>query len=136
MARILVSEGHDLARQFTEHILTDAGHEVLTAAHAAEVRLQPGLRTIDLLVTSLRLPGMSGEELIRRLWAAGYRLPVVIVTSFPSEVSIQSSPSGFVWVLRKPFSCEALRGTVEQAVSFRQACRKDGRVHPSHHPEP
>ena len=118
MARILVSEWHDEARQFVKYVLTEAGHEVLTAARAAEVWLQPGLSTIDLLVTSLRLPDMSGDELVRQLWAAGHRMPVVVMTSFPGEVSIPSNPSGRVQVLRKPFSSEALRDTVEHALSF------------------
>jgi FixJ family two-component response regulator len=53
---------------------------------------------IDLLVTDLIMPGTMGEELIRKLDARGYVLPVVIITAYGST-ELQST-SGLNWQSR------------------------------------
>jgi two-component system phosphate regulon response regulator PhoB len=127
MARILVSEGCDLVRDFLTFILTEAGHVVLPAGTVEEAVRHHGRGGIDLLVTSLQFPDLSGEDLVRTIWAADQRLPVLVLTSRPTDVSIQNSSHDCrVRVLQKPVALQPLLNVVEALLKDGDSPKKMG----------
>ena len=82
--RALVVDDVALVRQMLADALAARGFEVLAAADANEGirRLSEELMALDLLVTDVRMPGMSGEELVRFIRKAGGEgdLTIVAVT--------------------------------------------------------
>jgi two-component system cell cycle sensor histidine kinase/response regulator CckA len=111
--RLLVVEDEDGVRGVLERILTGHGHEVMTAAHP-DAALETASRgaPIDLLITDVVMPGMSGPQLAARLTERQPGLPVVFISGYtdrPGEL-----PPGAT-MLEKPFTRAALLRAVDAA---------------------
>ena len=102
-----------------EHLLYSAGIEP-RLFRSAEVALQPGeLDSVCCLVTDVRMPGIDGCELQRRVAAMFPALPVVFVTAHPDdEVRSQAIAQGAFAFLYKPVDGEEFLGTVDAAVKW------------------
>lgn len=78
---------------------------------------QVAFDTIGCVITDLRMPGVTGEELQARLAAAGSSLTVIVVTGHADEpTAIDLIDSGVVTVLHKPYTATALLSAVENAL--------------------
>ena len=72
----------------------------------------------DCIILDVRMPGMSGFELHRRLLTSHPRVPVVFITAHGDEEQrSQALEAGAVDYLLKPFSEEALLNAVDTALS-------------------
>jgi two-component system cell cycle sensor histidine kinase/response regulator CckA len=103
---VLVVEDEDGVRRVLDRILTRHGHEVLTAAHPDEaLELVNDGAQIDMLITDVVMPGMSGPQLAARLTDLQPGLPVLFISGYtesPGELPAGAS------LLRKPFTSAAL----------------------------
>ena len=103
---LLVVEDEDAVRRVLDRILTRHGHEVLTAAHPDEaLAIVNDGAPIDMLITDVVMPGMSGPQLASRLTELQPGLPVLFISGYtdsPGEL-----PAGAT-LLRKPFTSAAL----------------------------
>ncbi|HEX3374218.1 MAG TPA: response regulator [Edaphobacter sp.] len=106
-------------RESLEHLLYSAGIEPRLFCSAEEA-LQPGeLDSVCCLVTDVRMPGIDGCELHRRLAASFPALPVVFVTAHPDdEVRNHALAQGAFAFLYKPVDGEEFLGTVDDAVKW------------------
>ncbi|HWQ93154.1 MAG TPA: sigma-54 dependent transcriptional regulator, partial [Clostridia bacterium] len=74
--------------------------------------------TFSVVITDLRLPGIDGLELVRRLHAAKPRLPIVLMTAFgTTETVIEATKRGAFEYLIKPFEMEALLEVTASAIN-------------------
>ena len=72
------------------------------------------------VILDVRMPGMSGLELQRRLLAAADATPVIFITAHGEDgVSAEALRQGAVAFLRKPFSQESLLEAVQSALARR-----------------
>lgn len=79
----LLVDDEELVRMSTADMLIDLGYEVVEAASAEEaLSLVEGGMTPDVLVTDHLMPGMTGEELARRLRVKNRSLPILIVSGY------------------------------------------------------
>jgi DNA-binding response OmpR family regulator len=104
LTRIVLVEDDDLMREWLGRSLASRGYAVARFARAdiavAAVIADPP----HLVLTDVRMPGMSGFEMARALRAGGVRVPVVFMTADPSEsVDAEAIEFGSRPVLRKPF---------------------------------
>jgi len=107
--KVLVVEDEPAVRRLTARILGAAGYEVFEAAEPYEALALCEEVDVDLLLTDLIMPGMSGKELADRLTAAHPRLRVLFMSGYTGDViSRQGMLSEDVTVLEKPFSSESL----------------------------
>jgi DNA-binding NtrC family response regulator len=91
--------------------LRDDGHEVVTAASAAEAEKRLVERGFDLLVVDNRMPGRTGLELIRDLskTAEGERPQIIMMTAHATvESAIEAMKLGAFDYLQKPFEVDEL----------------------------
>jgi CheY-like chemotaxis protein len=65
---VLVVDDEELVRHYIERILVEGGYRVITATNGAEAisLLHAGSDLIDLVITDLRMPNMSGEEFAKK----------------------------------------------------------------------
>lgn len=84
------------------------------------------------VVTELRLPGITGIELLERMRAAGNMLPVIFLTAYADiPATVRAMRSGAITLLEKPGDADALWDAIarsladEQLRSERQARRAD-----------
>jgi len=73
---------------------------------------------VGCIVTDVRMPGIDGIELIRRLKARGVTLPVIVITGHADvPMAVEAMKEGAVDFLEKPFGDEAFIATVRDALS-------------------
>lgn len=72
----------------------------------------------DLLITDIRMPGMSGLELMLAARSAAPRLPIVVITAYSSpEIRSEVQARGLVEFLEKPFTFPALLSAVDRLLT-------------------
>jgi CheY-like chemotaxis protein len=104
-----------LRREGFEVIEADSGSQALEVL-AMLSRSQRPCEQLDLLVMDVRMPGATGIEIGRMLRAAGWTVPVVLITAFPDrELLVEAAQLGFT-VLAKPFALERLSNAAISAM--------------------
>jgi DNA-binding NtrC family response regulator len=116
--RILVVEDEDKLRRVIQLQLLSAGFAVEQAGSAEEAL--PLLDKADLVLTDLKLPGMSGQELLALAHRQNANLPVVMITAFGSvETAVEAMKAGAFDFIPKPFSLDHLMQVVNKALEVR-----------------
>ena len=98
----------------TERILKFADYEVtaVSSAEAALARLK--VDPVSLVVTDVRMPGMSGIEFIQAYQKLGFSIPFVVMTAFGQiQDAVWAMKMGAVDFLLKPFKRQSLLEAVE-----------------------
>ncbi len=104
--------------------LSDDGFTIDTFRSAEEAWswLQEGRS--DIVISDLRLPGMSGLELARKLRRGRHAQPVIIVTAYGTPESLRGlRRAGVVDCFSKPFPIDMLRRSVRRALEVADARR-------------
>jgi DNA-binding NtrC family response regulator len=97
--------------------LEQAGYRVLMAASGAEALRFLETETVHLLLTDLRMPGMSGRELMAEVKRLHPQLPVVVMTAYSSvKDAVQLIKEGAFDYVGKPFEIDDLEKTVKNAL--------------------
>jgi FixJ family two-component response regulator len=107
-------------RTAVERHLTIAGYEVATYASAEHLldRL-PSDSVLGCILLDVRIPGMSGPELQRRLSELGSTLPIIFLSGYPDiPTTVRTIKAGAVNFLTKPISSEELLRAIEQAIAL------------------
>jgi two-component system response regulator FlrC len=103
--RILVVDDEPGMRAGLAEVLARGGFRVDVAGTAEEALERMRRDVADMLVTDLRLPGLSGLELLRELRAAGLARPTIVITAHGTvEDAVGAMKLGAVDFLTKPFS--------------------------------
>ena len=108
--------------------LSDDGFTIDTFRSAEEALewLKRGGKS-ELVISDLRLPGMSGLELARKLSRGRHAQPVIVVTAYGSyELARDLSRAGVVECFSKPFAMDALRRAVRRALTASVRRAKSG----------
>ena len=105
--RIMVVDDDPLASEMAVFILEDAGHECLQAANGIEaLEMLAGTEDVELIVSDMNMPLLSGLELFRELREQGIALPFVLLTGDDPEPLLAQEP-GLAACLPKDESLEA-----------------------------
>ncbi|MBI4909352.1 MAG: sigma-54-dependent Fis family transcriptional regulator [Acidobacteria bacterium] len=124
--RILVVEDEDKLRRVVQLQLASSGYEVDQAARAEEAIAL--LDRADLVLSDLKLPAMSGLELLAIAHRQNANLPFVLMTAFGTvETAVEAMKNGAADFILKPFSLDHLTRVVEKAIevsSLRDENRK------------
>ncbi len=109
MAKILVVDDERNVRSLVKRILEEQGHQVVTLATGEEALVELRKNDFDLLVLDLKLPGISGVELLKRMANEGYTLPVLIISGITNAIPIvEAMKNGASDYLSKPFPSQDL----------------------------
>ena len=115
-ARVLVVDDDPGIRETLRDMLAGDGHEVATAADGrAALRLfdEQSDLALDVIVTDIVMPELSGPDLAAELDRRGIATPVVFMTGYVDRDPTRADEAG---VLRKPFSAAQLRAAVNTAL--------------------
>ena len=96
-----------------ETLLGDAGYEVLTAPSAIEAVKIAGASDLDLVLTDMKMPKMTGIELLDKLQQGNPGLPVIIMTAYGTvEKAVSAMKKGAFDYIPKPFKNEEILVTI------------------------
>jgi len=115
---LVVDDDHSLRAMMSEH-LRDLGYTVLEAADpvAALDIAGDAARQVDLVVTDLVMPKMSGPHFVERLRELRPKVRILRVSGYPRQHHPRLSAD--VPFLQKPFTLEALEQAVQAALDSR-----------------
>ncbi len=108
--KVLIAEDEDQIRRILESSLCDAGFQIVTAANGriALDWLEACNGNIDLLISDVMMPEVSGIALAQRALELYPRLPVIFMTGYSSQVLDSHPVLRAIPVIHKPFSPRAL----------------------------
>jgi two-component system response regulator AtoC len=110
--------------------LEQAGYRVLTAERAEDAIGLLRDPDLDVVLTDLKMPGMSGEDFVARARQERPDVPVIVVTAFGSiRSAIECIQAGAVDYLCKPFEPEDLEFTVQSALRLHDLLEENRRLH-------
>ena len=122
LKKILVVDDDPVVGKSFDRVLAPKGYAVITAASGAEALARLAQEEYDAVYTDIRMPGMDGLQLARRLKEGRPWLPVVIVTGYGSETNEAAAKTiGVSAFLRKPLSPDLIEASAGYAVSIAAA---------------
>jgi two-component system nitrogen regulation response regulator GlnG len=121
MAReVWIVDDDQSIRWVLDRALRKAGFKVRCFADAAEPEFLLRRQCPQVLITDIRMPGIDGLELLRRLKASHPQLPVIVMTAFSDlDSAVASLHEGAFEYLPKPFDLEEVVQVVERACQSR-----------------
>lgn len=124
--RLLVVDDQASMREFLEIMLSQEGYEVLVAASGEEAFKMYREERPDLVLTDVKMPGMSGLDLIKEIHALDQAVPVVAITAYScADDAVLAVREGAYDYLSKPFQVEDLRIVIRNALETRRLRREN-----------
>ena len=117
---VIVDDDQSL-RNATRDLLKAAGFSTDTFEDAESFLGSASRASAACLVADMRMPGMTGLELYQALVASGERIPTVIITAHPEELTqSRAREAGITCYLSKPFAPDDLLECVGEALAKSQ----------------
>jgi two-component system response regulator PilR (NtrC family) len=121
MATILVVDDEPNIVEILEMVLRDEGMEVLKTSSAQEALEILQNHAVDVAISDIRMPGMSGVELLQEAKQIAPETTFIMITAFAStETAIEALQHGAYDYITKPFRMEDLRSIVHRALKEKQ----------------
>src|SRR6185436_11309041 len=125
--RVLIADDEINIRRVLEAILRRDGYDVVTAANGLEA-LAGMSRGVHTVITDLKMPGLDGMGLLRKLSVEYPDVPVVMITAHGSvENAVEAVKLGAFDYIEKPFDQEQIRQIVGKALKTHALSRRDAR---------
>jgi putative two-component system response regulator len=126
VSRILVIDDEPIVRMLVAEILETAGHEVVVAEHAEQALTLFETEELELVVSDVVMPGLSGLELLETVHARRASLPVILITGAGTyETLSQALTRGAAGLVTKPFSHAELQSAVAEALERASRSREE-----------
>jgi len=117
---LIVDDERDI-RQLLREMLSLEGHEVTEAVNGADALAKLRDASFDLVVTDVRMPSLSGMELLRRVREVSPSTEVIVATAYAElDTAIECMRAGAFDLLRKPFNLQELFTCVSRALEKRR----------------
>ncbi len=117
LAPILIVDDESEMRSALSHALTRSGFTVESAASGAEALVKVKKNPFSLVITDVKMPQMSGMELLGAVKKISPGIPVMVITAYGSiHNAVEAMQAGAVDYLLKPFSFETLVATVKKVL--------------------
>src|SRR5271157_869741 len=124
--RLLVVDDEPSMREFLEIMLSQEGYQVRTASTGEEGIEAYRAEEPDLVLTDVKMPGMSGLDLIREIHSLDSAIPIIAITAYASaDDAIRAVREGAYDYLSKPFQIEDLRIIIRNALEARRLRREN-----------
>jgi two-component system response regulator FlrC len=116
-ATILVVDDEPQMRKAMAAVLTRMGHTVLEAEHGEGALGVLESTKVELIVTDLNMPVMTGSEFLSKLRERENKTPVVMITAYGTIVqAVEAMKNGAFDFITKPFAAEDLETAVYRAL--------------------
>jgi len=124
MARVLVVDDDAISCQLLGEVLQRDGVPVFWTTDPFDALERVRRDAVDLAILDMRMPQMSGFDLMRRLRELTPELPVIIMTAFGSiDTAVEAISSGAVDYVSKPMNVEEIRAAVHRVLERQHAAR-------------
>lgn len=124
--RLLIVDDETVIRDGLKRILEGESFDVETCSsgfHAIEIMQQ---HDFDLIITDLKMPGMSGIEVLKSVRTLQPDIPVILITGYASvDTAVEAMKNGAADYITKPFTPDLLLEKVRNALSQRTISQEE-----------
>ncbi len=116
---ILLADDDDNLRRVLEFQLLEEGYQIQSAKDGVDALKMFNENDFDCVITDLRMPKLSGLELLEKIKVANSELPVIVITAFGEvETAVTAMKAGAFDYINKPFNRDEILLTIKRAVNF------------------
>lgn len=120
MASVLVIDDTKNIRILLTQCLKFEGYDVATANNGATALQLVAEKNFDLIFLDVRMPELSGTEVLRQMRQLGVITPVVMITAFGTvKNAVECTQLGAVAYLQKPFTENKIKQVLEEVLHFK-----------------
>ncbi|PIE59823.1 MAG: Fis family transcriptional regulator [Desulfobulbus propionicus] len=117
MAFILIVDDERSMREFLQILLEKEGHQVQTAANGQDALEYLNSQSADLVISDVRMPSMSGLDLLARIKHINHEIAVIMITAFANpEDAVFAMKSGAFDYITKPFNVDEIKRVIGAAL--------------------
>ncbi len=117
--RVLVIDDEPKMQRVLEILIQRMGHEVICASNGEQALALLLSSPADLIISDLRMPGISGIELLRRLRDQNNDVPVIIMTAYGTvETAVEAMKLGACEYIVRPFDVDALEISINRILAL------------------
>jgi DNA-binding NtrC family response regulator len=125
--KILVVDDEPSMLQMLSIVLSKEGYDVISTTSSQEALKMMETQKIDTVVEDIRMPGMDGIELLRRIKEKDPALPVIVITAFCTwDNAMEAMRLGAYDYIKKPFDTDNIRSVITRAVQQKRLCEQEG----------
>lgn len=118
MATLLIADDEKNIRSGLQMAFEDEGYQVITASDGNEAWEKLQKNIVDLVITDLRMPGMDGYELLKRISSSYPTLPVIVLTGHGTiETAVETMRDGAIDFFTKPVDIDKLALVVKKSIT-------------------
>ncbi len=129
MYTILVVDDEPNYLVVISELLREEGFEVFTAENGEDGLKAVRENDLDLVITDMQMPGMSGLDLLKSLKAHSKDLPVIMITAFGEvQKAVEAMQSGAFNFLTKPFNNDELVVNIRKAIEHYSIIKENQRL--------
>ncbi len=126
MAKILVLDDQEMMRDSLAGILTREGHEVVASGDAQQAIGRLSAARFDLLITDLKMPRMTGIEVLAESKKLRPEMPVVLMTAYASvTTAVEAMKLGAYDYIQKPFDGEEIKLLVDRTLEHTRLIKEN-----------
>ncbi|HEU4436670.1 MAG TPA: sigma-54 dependent transcriptional regulator [candidate division Zixibacteria bacterium] len=129
MAELLIVDDEKLVREFLSETLSQAGYAVRTAENGEAALKEIADREFDLIFTDVKMPQLSGIELLKAVRQSSPFTSVVVITAYGTVAdAVEAMKLGAFDYLPKPFTPEHIEVTAKKALEYRRLLLENRRL--------
>ncbi len=120
MATVLIVDDESNLRKVLSTLLTRDGHATIAVGSGEDAVAAIKKQPVDIVITDMRMPGMSGLELLEHVKRTLPGLPVIVITAHGSvDTAVIALKNGAFDYITKPFDKDELKLAVRKAAAVR-----------------
>ncbi len=116
-AKILVIDDDEVIREGLRRVLESRGYPVTTAPSGAQGLERLSQQDFSMVITDLKMPGMSGHEVLRQIGILHPGLPIIMITGYSTvETAVEAMKNGAADYIAKPFTPDTIFAKVSSTL--------------------
>lgn len=117
IGKVFIVDDDAQSRESIAALVDAMGVEVITFPSGEAFLASPYLHDAGCLVTDLRMPGMNGLELLKRLRAQEIEIPIILVSAYVDvRIAVDTMAAGAFRVVEKPYNDQELWDAIVSAI--------------------
>lgn len=126
MARILIADDQEMMRDSLAATLVREGHEVVACADGSQAASRLAAGRFDLMITDLKMPKLTGIELLAEAKKLRPEMPVVLMTAFATvQTAVEAMKLGAYDYIQKPFDGDEIKLLVDRTLEHNRLIREN-----------
>ncbi len=121
MVRIMIIEDDEEMRSLLKDFFKEEGIETDSASNGSDALLELSKDHFDLIITDIRMPGLTGLDILPRIRRLKPETPIIVMTGYGSDdVRRRSLERGATVYLEKPIPLSKLKTLIREEVLRKQ----------------